>query len=224
MSVPWYSLVKRQTKTWHFFYLIFNVWTYTSDHIALLRAYEGWQIAKREKRDRQYCWENYLSPPVLNMMEEMRFQFLDLLSDTGFYDRSKGLQVNIALEGLTFYMIPTNHSHLMGKWQNRFLITSSFHCYQNTASNLLAYESSLCYSGYSSEGLWKLRGVLDLGYTQQMWGILVLFPSYILKSSDLFILFLWLLNPRYTIAILQTWRWFAQFSVLVYFQALSIWC
>eukprot|EP00250_Pteridium_aquilinum_P019840 c24596_g1_i1 orf=694-3741(-) len=64
-----------------------------SDHIAILRAFEGWQMAKRDGRDRQYCWQNYLSSATLSMMEEMRFQFLDLLSDTGFYDRSKGSQM-----------------------------------------------------------------------------------------------------------------------------------
>ncbi|MCO5583867.1 hypothetical protein L7F22_037782 [Adiantum nelumboides] len=44
-----------------------------SDHIAILRAFEGWQMAKRDGRDRQYCWRNYLSSATLNLMDEMRF-------------------------------------------------------------------------------------------------------------------------------------------------------
>ncbi|KAI5062460.1 hypothetical protein GOP47_0022999 [Adiantum capillus-veneris] len=64
-----------------------------SDHIAILRAFEGWQMAKHDGRDRQYCWQNYLSSATLNLMEEMRLQFLDLLSDIGFYNRSRGVQL-----------------------------------------------------------------------------------------------------------------------------------
>ncbi|MCO5553157.1 hypothetical protein L7F22_006678 [Adiantum nelumboides] len=64
-----------------------------SDHIAILRAFEGWQMAKRDGRDRQYCWQNYLSSATLNLMDELRFQLLDLLSDIGFYDRSRGVQL-----------------------------------------------------------------------------------------------------------------------------------
>lgn len=64
-----------------------------SDHVALLRAFEGWQAAKREGRDHQFCWQNYLSSPTLHLMEDMRLQFLDLLSDTGFFDKSRSVQV-----------------------------------------------------------------------------------------------------------------------------------
>jgi ATP-dependent RNA helicase DHX36 len=65
-----------------------------SDHIALLKAFEGWQAAKREGRERNYCWENFLSVSTLQMMEDMRRQFLDLLSDIGFIDKSRGPQVS----------------------------------------------------------------------------------------------------------------------------------
>ncbi|CAH9063561.1 unnamed protein product [Cuscuta europaea] len=63
-----------------------------SDHIAVLKAYEGWKDAKRKGNERGYCWENFLSPITLQMMEDMRMQFLDLLSDIGFVDKSKGPQ------------------------------------------------------------------------------------------------------------------------------------
>lgn len=61
-----------------------------SDHIALLKAFEGWKEAKRSGNERSFCWENYLSPVTLQMMDDMRMQFLNLLSDIGFVDKSKG--------------------------------------------------------------------------------------------------------------------------------------
>lgn len=38
-----------------------------SDHIALLRAYDGWRAAYREKRERDWCWENFLSTSTLHV-------------------------------------------------------------------------------------------------------------------------------------------------------------
>ncbi|OMO49784.1 hypothetical protein CCACVL1_30803 [Corchorus capsularis] len=61
-----------------------------SDHIALLKAFEGYRDAKRNGRERAYCWENFLSPVTLQMMDDMRNQFIDLLSDIGFVDKSRG--------------------------------------------------------------------------------------------------------------------------------------
>uniref|UniRef100_A0A803R9K6 RNA helicase n=1 Tax=Cannabis sativa TaxID=3483 RepID=A0A803R9K6_CANSA len=61
-----------------------------SDHIALLKAFEGWKEAKRNGNDRAFCWENFLSPVTLQMMEDMRMQFLDLLAGIGFVDKSRG--------------------------------------------------------------------------------------------------------------------------------------
>ncbi|KAF8091347.1 hypothetical protein N665_0447s0007 [Sinapis alba] len=61
-----------------------------SDHIALVKAFEGYRDAKRGGNERDFCWENFLSPLTLKMMEDMRNQFLDLLSDIGFVDKSRG--------------------------------------------------------------------------------------------------------------------------------------
>ncbi|OIW12193.1 hypothetical protein TanjilG_28601 [Lupinus angustifolius] len=61
-----------------------------SDHIALLKAYEGWKDAKRSGNEKQFCWDNFLSPVTLRLIEDMRLQFLNLLSDIGFVDKSKG--------------------------------------------------------------------------------------------------------------------------------------
>ncbi|KAG8374049.1 hypothetical protein BUALT_Bualt11G0090500 [Buddleja alternifolia] len=61
-----------------------------SDHIALVKAFEGWKDAKRNRKEKAFCWENFLSPVTMQMMEDMRNQFLDLLSGIGFVDKSRG--------------------------------------------------------------------------------------------------------------------------------------
>ncbi|KAL8152378.1 hypothetical protein V2J09_010138 [Rumex salicifolius] len=60
-----------------------------SDHIALVKAFDGWKAAKRNGSDRTFCWENFLSSKTLQMMDDMRLQFVDLLSSIGFVDKSK---------------------------------------------------------------------------------------------------------------------------------------
>ncbi|XP_071690498.1 DExH-box ATP-dependent RNA helicase DExH1 [Rutidosis leptorrhynchoides] len=64
-----------------------------SDHIALLKAFQGWNEAKRSGNEKSFCWENFLSLQTLKMIGDMRLQFLDLLSDIGFIDKSKGANV-----------------------------------------------------------------------------------------------------------------------------------
>uniref|UniRef100_A0ACD5TPG6 Uncharacterized protein n=1 Tax=Avena sativa TaxID=4498 RepID=A0ACD5TPG6_AVESA len=64
-----------------------------SDHIALLKAFEAWKEAKCSGRERSFCWENFLSPVTLKMMDDMRNQFFDLLSDIGFVSKKRGMQV-----------------------------------------------------------------------------------------------------------------------------------
>ncbi|OAY40762.1 DExH-box ATP-dependent RNA helicase DExH1 isoform X2 [Manihot esculenta] len=61
-----------------------------SDHIALVKAFEGYKEAKHNRNERAFCWENFLSPITLQMMEDMREQFLTLLADIGFVDISRG--------------------------------------------------------------------------------------------------------------------------------------
>ncbi|KAM3402109.1 hypothetical protein ACQJBY_006203 [Aegilops geniculata] len=63
-----------------------------SDHIALLKAFEAWKEAKRSGRERSFCWENFLSPMTLKMMDDMRNQFFDLLSDIGFVSKPRGVK------------------------------------------------------------------------------------------------------------------------------------
>jgi ATP-dependent RNA helicase DHX36 len=58
-----------------------------SDHVALVRAYEGWERARREGgygRAKEYCWSHFLAPNTLELMAEMRNQFGNLLEGIGF--------------------------------------------------------------------------------------------------------------------------------------------
>ncbi|KAM5559305.1 DExH-box ATP-dependent RNA helicase DExH1 [Rosa sericea] len=61
-----------------------------SDHIAVVKAFEGWKDAKHNGSGKSFCWDNFLSPVTLQMMEDMRLQFVDLLSNIGFVDKSRG--------------------------------------------------------------------------------------------------------------------------------------
>lgn len=61
-----------------------------SDHIALVKAFEEWKDAKQYGKEKAFCWENFLSPVTLRMMDDMRNQFLDLLTTIGFVDKSRG--------------------------------------------------------------------------------------------------------------------------------------
>ena len=93
------KIIWQRILSWSNFYLsnlksLFLFCFYFSDHIALLKAFEGWKEAKRNGKERAFCWENFLSPVTLQMMDDMRMQFLDLLSDIGFVDKSRGPTVS----------------------------------------------------------------------------------------------------------------------------------
>ncbi|XP_068656237.1 DExH-box ATP-dependent RNA helicase DExH1 [Aristolochia californica] len=61
-----------------------------SDHIALLKAFDGW---KRSGKERAFCWQYFLSPMTLQMMDNMRNQFRELLSDIGFLEKARSPEV-----------------------------------------------------------------------------------------------------------------------------------
>ncbi|QCD85412.1 ATP-dependent RNA helicase DHX36 [Vigna unguiculata] len=54
-----------------------------SDHLALVRAYEGWKDAETQQAGYEYCWRNFLSSQTLKAIESLRKQFLYLLKDIG---------------------------------------------------------------------------------------------------------------------------------------------
>lgn len=54
-----------------------------SDHIAMLRAFQGWQRAKREGREKTFCHKNFISPGTMEMIFGMRRQILMHLRGLG---------------------------------------------------------------------------------------------------------------------------------------------
>eukprot|EP01048_Picozoa_sp_COSAG05_P007660 COSAG05_NODE_546_length_8763_cov_12.991228_6_plen_539_part_00 len=61
-----------------------------SDHLTLLKAYEGWVRAKARGGEHQYCMTNFLSPNAMRMIAQSKRQFVDLLVEIGFVRLEKG--------------------------------------------------------------------------------------------------------------------------------------
>ncbi|KAF7020340.1 hypothetical protein CFC21_033457 [Triticum aestivum] len=59
-----------------------------SDHLAIVRAYDGWRDAERDRNGYDYCWRNFLSAQTLKALDSLRRQFLFLLKDTGLIDEN----------------------------------------------------------------------------------------------------------------------------------------
>ncbi|KAL8224368.1 hypothetical protein R6Q57_019843 [Mikania cordata] len=57
-----------------------------SDHLALVRAYEGWKVAEYELSGHEYCWKNFLSAQSMKAIYSLRQEFQSLLKDTGLID------------------------------------------------------------------------------------------------------------------------------------------
>lgn len=57
-----------------------------SDHLALVRAYDGWKSAEKEYGGYDYCWKNFLSIQSMKAIDSLRREFYTLLKDTGLVD------------------------------------------------------------------------------------------------------------------------------------------
>ncbi|XP_067658933.1 ATP-dependent DNA/RNA helicase DHX36-like [Haliotis asinina] len=68
-----------------------------SDHIMLIKAFEGWERAKSRGNDRDYCWQNFLSPSTLRLLKDMKGQLAQLLLELGFIKNKnpKDLAANV---------------------------------------------------------------------------------------------------------------------------------
>nr|GEU87293.1 DExH-box ATP-dependent RNA helicase DExH3 isoform X1 [Tanacetum cinerariifolium] len=62
-----------------------------SDHIALIRAYEGWKTAVSEQTAYEYCWRHYLSAQTLQAIHSLRNQFHYILQDAQLLEAEAGL-------------------------------------------------------------------------------------------------------------------------------------
>eukprot|EP00850_Spirogloea_muscicola_P008113 SM000042S15380 [mRNA] locus=s42:611728:619499:- [translate_table: standard] len=61
-----------------------------SDHMALVRAFDGWTAAVRSGQGGTFCWDNFLSMRTLQMMSKLRTQLVYTLSGMGFIDDAAG--------------------------------------------------------------------------------------------------------------------------------------
>lgn len=57
-----------------------------SDHLCLVRAYDGWKDAEKERSGYEYCWRNFLSAQTLKAIDSLRKQFFHLLKDIGIIE------------------------------------------------------------------------------------------------------------------------------------------
>lgn len=57
-----------------------------SDHLALVRAYEGWKDAEKDQIGYEYCWKNFLSAQSMKAIDSLRKEFFSLLKDTDLVD------------------------------------------------------------------------------------------------------------------------------------------
>ncbi|KVH88218.1 DNA/RNA helicase, DEAD/DEAH box type, N-terminal [Cynara cardunculus var. scolymus] len=62
-----------------------------SDHMALVRAYEGWKQAEREGSAYEYCWKNFLSAQTLQAIHSLRNQFNYILKDALLLEADAGV-------------------------------------------------------------------------------------------------------------------------------------
>ncbi|PRQ44169.1 putative hydrolase [Rosa chinensis] len=58
--------------------------------LLVVKVFEGWKDTNCNGSEKSFCWDNFLSPVTMQMMEDMRVQFVDLLSNIGFVDKSRG--------------------------------------------------------------------------------------------------------------------------------------
>lgn len=67
-----------------------------SDHMALVRAYEGWKAADREGSAYEYCWRNFLSAQTLQAIHSLRKQFQFILKDSGLLDSNPSISNSLS--------------------------------------------------------------------------------------------------------------------------------
>ncbi|KAH7666303.1 RNA helicase protein [Dioscorea alata] len=67
-----------------------------SDHMALVRAFEGWKDAEREGSAYEYCWRNFLSAQTLQAINSLRKQFHFILKDAGLLNADMAINNSLS--------------------------------------------------------------------------------------------------------------------------------
>ena len=65
-----------------------------SDHLTLLKAFDGWVAAKARGAERQFCLTHFLSANAMRMIAQSKRQFVDLLLEIGFLQAGKEVYVD----------------------------------------------------------------------------------------------------------------------------------
>lgn len=65
-----------------------------SDHLTLLKAYDGWVNAKSKGGERAYCLTHFLSSNAMRMIAQSKRQFVDLLLEIGFLQSGKDVYID----------------------------------------------------------------------------------------------------------------------------------
>lgn len=71
-----------------------------SDHIALLKAYIGWQNAGSNRDKKKFCENHYLSHDGLRAMSDLRRQLATALYDAGFGNRKQSSSTTSSFQDL----------------------------------------------------------------------------------------------------------------------------
>lgn len=69
-----------------------------SDHFAMVSAYDEWNRVADDASKAEFCRANFLSSDSLQMIQSLRQQFLDRLTDAGFV--SEGVNAHSRERGL----------------------------------------------------------------------------------------------------------------------------
>ncbi|KAK3004339.1 hypothetical protein RJ639_018255, partial [Escallonia herrerae] len=153
-----------------------------SDHIALLKAFEGWKQAKRCGKERAFCWENFLSPLTMQMMEDMKNQFLDLLSNIGFYKHLLLLGSGVREEVV---VVGDGDAVLAEELWVRSLCMLGNEAYNQYSNDLEMISAILCAGLYPNVVQCKRRGKRTAFYTKEV-GKVDIHPASVNAGVHLF--------------------------------------
>ena len=99
-----------------------------SDHLALVRAYEGWNNAEKDLAGYEYCWKNFLSAQSMKAIDALWREFYSLLKDTGLVDsttttwNSWSYDVHLLCAVICYGLYPGICSVVVSQWPLYFRV------------------------------------------------------------------------------------------------------
>ncbi|KAL0028223.1 hypothetical protein WJX79_002624 [Trebouxia sp. C0005] len=86
-----------------------------SDHLALVKAFNGWSAARRAGQERGYCSSNFLSSSTMMMVNGMRTQLLGELQVRGLVESLASASMSAADGGLVRSVLACGFYPLVGR-------------------------------------------------------------------------------------------------------------